>query len=278
MQPTTQDISLGYVTIPLHPLHPLLQDKKRTVITAENWRTVTLTPDLVEQSVLAWGPSILFVRDEFITYNLCRKAIESHVGAIYSIKRHLLSPEQYYDLCMMAVQKNGTYLHHLPQTQELADTAIANACWALLYCKDQFKTYANCMSAVSRNGKLLQYVPLHLIDTDMCAAAVTTKYTCLNHIPPKFLTQTFCEAAVQANGENIQHVPDVYMSSDLGMLAIKSPDTNMSGSNAQYIPAKYLTKEIIVEAVKRWSPVYNRIPPECITPEIQAAVAQNMTH
>ena len=270
MYPAKHDISLGYVTI---SLHPILLRNEPAVITAENRHSIAQTPESVTASVLAWGPSIAFVHNNLVTYDLCRKAVEGHSSAICSIKPHLLPPDQYYDICLLAMQKNGRNLQYIPQNQEIADTAIKNACWALAHCADQFKTYDNCMSAVTRNGQLLQHVPAELIDQEMCKAATRTKYVCLEHIPPNFISQELCDFAVKANGENIRHVPDTFMSSDLAMLAINSPDVNMSGSHIQYVPAAYLTKEIIVEAMKRWSPIYKRIPPEALTADVQAAIA-----
>ena len=109
MYPATRDISLGYVTI---PLHPILLRNEPAVITAENRNTIKQTPESVTASVLAWGPSIVFVRNELVTYDLCRKAVEGHSGAICSIKPHLLTPDQYYDICLLAMQKNGRNLQY----------------------------------------------------------------------------------------------------------------------------------------------------------------------
>jgi hypothetical protein len=269
-------IDSSYITIPLHPF--LLQ--QRQVITKENYKTFKQTEESVKISVEEWGPSICYIRDEFINYALCEKAVKNHDGAISSIRPHLLTPDEYYKLCLISVTENGWNMKYIPkrvQTQELCDAAIKSICWALEYCLDRYKTYDNCYSAVERNGQIIEYVPKHFIDSSLCLAASKSRYPCLHLIPKEFITKEICYEAVKGNGENVKGVPDPYMSTELAMLSILSPapsnpNSDMAGSNIQYIPAKYLTKEIIVESAKRWFPTFKTIPKECITKEIEDAV------
>ena len=273
------NITYGGSTI---PLHPCLAQQYDTLITEENKDTFEQTPESVLESVMNWGPSIGYVNDEFITFELCSKAIENHDGAICSIKPNLLSKEDYYKLCLQSVTENGWNMKYIPQeiqTQELCDAAVKSICWGYKYCLEKFKTYENSFSAVKRNGQIIEYVPKKLIDAEMCMAAAKSRYTCLNLIPKQFITKELCYEAVKANGENVKGVPDEFMSSELGWLAITSPapsnpSSDMAGSNVQYIPAKYLTKEIIVESAKRWWCTYSRIPKECITEEIEEEVLE----
>lgn len=267
-----------YSTIPLHPF--LRRD--REIITEENYKTFIQTPESVQYSVEEWGPSIIYVQDQYITYDLCKKAIKNHDGAISSIKKHLLTKEQYYKLCLMSVSENGwntKYAQKEIQTQEFVDVAIKSACWAIQYCDDKFKNYDNCFSAVERNGQTIEYVPKNLIDMKMCMAAAKSRYPCLHLIPKEFITQEICEEGVKANGENVKGVPDEFMSTELGWVAITSPapsnpSSDMAGGNIRFIPGKYLTKELIVESAKRWYCTYGSIPKEFITEEIEEAVLE----
>jgi len=264
------------------PLHSCLRRRKTHLITEENYKTFIQTPESVLESVEEWGPSIAYVKDELITYELCTKAIENHSGAICSIKPTLLSQEEYYNLCLQSVTKNGFNTKFVPkfiQDQRFVDAAIKSSCWALPHCVDKYKTYENCLSAVKRNGQTMKSVPRHLITKEMCEFAAKSRYPCLNHIPKEFLTHEICEMAVKADGENVKWVPDEFMSPELAMLAITSPapshpSTDMAGSNIQYIKAQFLTKEIIVESVKRWWPTYSRIPKECLTKDVEDAVLE----
>jgi hypothetical protein len=269
----------GYSTI---PLHPFLRRGKANLITEENKDTIEQTPEKALLTVEDWGPSIAYVKDEFITYELCKTAIQNHDGAICSIKPHLLTKAEYYNLCLQSVTENGWNMKYILkeiQTQELVDAAIKSICWAIQFSLDEFKTYENCLSAVRRNGQTLEYVPKHFIDKEMCELAAKSRYPCLNHIPKEFLTQEICEMGVRADGENVKYVPEEFMSTELGWLAIRSPapshpSSDMAHSNIRYIPGKYLTKDLIVESAKHWYSTYGLIPKEFITEEIEEAVLE----
>jgi hypothetical protein len=263
-------------------LHPILARHHSLLITEKNRDTFEQTPESVEESVTNWGPSIGYVKDELITYELCKIAICNNEYSICSIKPHLLKAEEYYILCLAAAEENGWTMQNMPsevQTQELVDAGIKSSCWAIQFCLEKFKTYENCLSAVSRNGATIEHVPRKFIDKEMCIAAAKSRYPCLNLIPKEFITEELCYITVGADGEDIKNVPDMYMSSELAYLAITSPapsapNSNMAGSNIQYIGAKYLTKEIIVESAKRCWWAYGRIPKKCLTKDIEDAVLE----
>lgn len=252
------------------------------IITDKNYDTFVQTPESVLESVKMWGSSIQYVHNEFITYELCKEAIYNDSHAIEDIIPLLLTSDEYYKLCLQAVTQNGWDMKYIPtniQTQELVDAAINSICWAIQYCLDEYKTYENCLSAVRRNGQTLKFVPAHLIDSHMCELAAQSRYPCLDLIPEEFLTADICKMAVAGDGENVKWVPNRFMSTELAYLAITSPapsnpSSDMAGSNIQYIKAQFLTKEIILESVKRWSATYGRIPREAITEEIDEAALE----
>lgn len=273
-----QDIPYRFRRI---PLHPILACRERVLLTEENQYTFKQTAKRCRQSVEAWGPSIAYVHDEFITYELCKLAIKSTEHSIGCINPRLLKQEEYYQLCLAAAKENGWTMRDIPQhvqTQALCDAGIRSICWAIQFCREEFKTYDNCLSAVSRNGATIEHVPRKFIDKQMCWAAVQARYVCLNLIPKEFLTQDLCIQAVESHGENIRYVPDEFMSSELAMIAIQSPGetapSNMAGAHIQYIPAKYLTKEIIVESAIRWYPTFKCVPKECLNDDIKQAVLE----
>ena len=279
-EPYKTDKGFGYHSIRMHPIMRSILKCEDTAITHENKDTFIQTRESVEAAVDAWGPSISYVKEEIITYELCRKAIENNSESICGVKPHLLTEAEYYELCKQVVSDNGCNLKYIPryvQTQELTDIALNRSCIAIQHCLHKYKTYENCLVVVNKNGQLIEYVPKKFITKEMCMAAAKSRYPCLNHIPVEFISRELCKAAVEANGKNVEWVPDDYMSSELGYIAITSPEPSnptpdMAGSNIQYIPAKCLTKEIIVESAKRWYPTYHRIPKECLTDEIENAV------
>lgn len=272
-------VTYGHSTI---PLHPCLARHYDILITEENKDSFVQTPESVLASVTNWGPSIGYVNDEFITYELCSKAIECCESSICSIKPHLLSKQEYYNLCLQSVSNNGWNMQYIPQeiqTQELCDVAVKAICWGYKFCLEKFKTYENSLLAVKRNGQIIEYVPRKFITQEMCEAAAKSRYPCLNHIPKEFLTKEICEMGVRANGENVRWVPEEFMSIDLAWIAINSsapsnPSSDMAAANIQYIPGKFLTKEIIVDSAKRWYCTYSRIPKECLTEDVEDAVLE----
>jgi len=242
------------------------------IINDLNVVTFVQTLESVTRSVIEWGTSIAHVRDEFITFELCKLAIEESHAALCGIKPQLLTKEQYYELCLESVTQYGWNIKHVSkefQTQELADIASETCCWAIQHISDEFKTYENCMKSVEKNGETLQHVPNPLIDRNMCMAAVKTEFPCLKYIPNEFITQELCTCAVKSNGENIKHVPEEFMSSELAFLAISSQGPDMAGDNIVHIPPKFITKEIIIESLKDCVYIYPSIPKECITEEIE---------
>ena len=221
-------VTYGRSTI---PLHPILARQCRLLITEENRDTFEQTIESVTESVNNWGPSIGYVRDEFITYELCKIAISNNEHSICSIRPHLLKAEEYYNLCLAAAKENGWTMRNMPpevQTQELVDAGIKSICWAIQFCLDKFKTYENCLSAVSRNGATIEHVPRKIIDKEMCIAAAKSRYPCLDKIPKEFLDKDLCYIAVGADGADIKNVPDIHMSSELAYLAITSPAPSLS--------------------------------------------------
>jgi len=261
------------------PLHPFLRNNKPNIITEENYKKVKQTLERAHKSVEEWGPSIFYVNDEFITYDLCKKAIDNHDGAICSIKPQLLTEEEYYKLCLQSISNNGFNMKIIPehvQTQELCDAAIRSSCWALPNCLDKFKTRENCLIAVSGNGETIKHVPTEFINEELCLAAVSTPYRCLNLIPKELITKEMCEKAVKSIGQNIQDISDEFMSSELGLIAVQSPGNSMismAGNNIRFINHKYLTKEIVIEAARHWPSIYKDVPEEFKTEEIEKAIS-----
>ncbi len=255
-----------------------LQDTKPSkVLDNENVDTFVQTLESVTRSVKEWGSSISLVHDEFITFDLCKLAIYQDASALCGIKPHLVTKDQYYELCLESVLQSGWNIKYVPkevQTQELADIACESCCWAIEHILDEFKTYKKCLSSVEQNGQTIQFVPRNLIDKKMCIAALESKYTCLEYIPDEFITQEICTLAVRSDGENIQHVREEFMSTEMAFLAISSSGihystSGMDGDNIRYIPSKYITKELIIEALKDSPTIYSIIPKECITEEIE---------
>ena len=255
----------------------LNKPKYRKILDNENVDTFIQTLETVTRSVKEWGSSIAYVRDEFITFELCKMAIYQDASALCGINPQLLTSEQYYELCLESVVHYGWNIKYVSkefQTQELANIAVESCCWAIQHILDEFKTYKNCLCSVEQNGQTIQFVPRNLIDEKMCIAAVKSEFKCLEYIPNEFITHELCMLAVKSDGENIEHVPEEFLSTEMAFLAISSPgihdsSTAMAGGNIRFIPSNYITKELIIESLKDCPTAYYNIPKECITEEIE---------
>ena len=249
-------------------------------INEENKNIFIQTKNSVLLSVQYWGTSIQYVHDEFITYKLYKIAIINDDNSIKYVNRKLITDREYYKLCLLSIKKFGLNIKFIPpkfQTQKLVDIAINSCCWAYQYCLDEFKTFKNSFLAVQKNGQIIKYIPRHIINKDICLTAINTKYCCLDLIPKEFISQNICMDAVKTNGENIKGVPYEFMSYELARIAINTPSPehvklNMASHNIQYIHTNYITKNLIIECVKKCFGSYGKIPKQCLTEEIINAV------
>ena len=162
------------------PLHPALRRLRPpgSMIDAENVATFRQTPRTVRRSVSLWGPSLKYVRSEFIDYELCRIAVEGHDGAIAFVPRDRVSATEYHELCMLAVRHNGFALKEIPRdaiTAKLVAAAHRHTCCAIMFTPREFLTEKLCWRAIERNGDMLEYVPAEYASDAMRQAA--TEYS-----------------------------------------------------------------------------------------------------
>jgi hypothetical protein len=170
---SSDDIPMAPASIPLHPALKRLRPPN-SILDAENVSNFHQTPRTVRQSVAMWGPSLEYVRPEFIDYALCKRAIEAHDGAIAYVPRDLLSSEEYHNLCVLAVSLNGFVLKEIPRdaiTAEIVAAAHEHTCCAIMFTPREFLTEELCWKSIERNGDMIEYVPAEFQTEDMRKAA-----------------------------------------------------------------------------------------------------------
>lgn len=260
-----------------HKLHEFLW-RGREFLREENQHTYIQTPESCEHSIKVWAASIAYVRDEFINFDLCKKAVKKDGYAIKFINRRLLTPEEYYELAIMAVKQNPFSFSEVPgdiQTQELCDAAVKSGCWALPYCYRGFRTPELCLIAVSGNGQTLRHCPEEHITYELCLAALRSGYECMEYIPKEYITPELCKIAVESAGRNIEHIPKEYITSELGLISVKKKENySLAGNHIRFIPTELITKEIILQAVQTSAYAYDCIPKELINDEINEAILE----
>jgi hypothetical protein len=254
------------------------QRTRRDIITEENKDVIEQTPEVINNTIKNWGNGLQLVREEFHTFALYQKAVRHHYDAIAHVKRDRLTKKQYYSLCRDSLQKNGYNIRNIPEdvlTNELFELALESACGIIETAPERFKTYKNWLSAVSRNGEILEHVQKDLIDKTLCEAAAKTGYNSLKYIPRHMITKEICELAVKANGGNIQFVPKEFMSSELGLIAVQSsqyPGSGSPGYTIRFIPTCFYTKELMIKAAENGG--YSNIAKEMLTKEVEDAILE----
>lgn len=72
-------------------------------------------------------------------------------------------------------------------------------------------TYADCITAVSKNGRALQDVPVSLIDASLCTLAVKDSGYALAYVPVKhIMTLEMCVIAVKNHAGSVHFVPEKF--------------------------------------------------------------------
>lgn len=75
----------------------------------------------------------------------------------------------------------------------------------------EMHTYADCVSAISKNGRALQDAPTSLIDADLCTLAVKHSGYALAYVPVKrIMTLEMCVIAVQNHADAAYWVPEKF--------------------------------------------------------------------
>ncbi len=137
-------------------------------------RTTADIPAIYMTAVQSDGRALEFVPAEFRTAELCRIAVRSHWLALKDVPATLKTE----GLCMAAIQCDAR---------------------AFLTCT-QARTPAICMTAVRKDGMLLEHVPEALKTPELCMAAVRQNGMALKFVPDRLKTLELCTAAMEQNG------------------------------------------------------------------------------
>lgn len=245
-----------------------------------------------------------FVKPEFKTDDLCKKAVERNPYAIADVK------EQTEELCILAVSGDGHALKHIKNPSiKVCEAAIDNNPHALQHIKKQ--TLELCLRAVRANGFALQYVKIapndeiclealkenpkaerhitdaseefwlkaarqdwHFLDKlidqpfDVCLDALKQSHEAYNLIDNP--TGDLLNAALSYNGHVLKYIDNP--SEEQIMTAIRQ-----NGQALQYVPKHKQTPEMQIEAVKNFGPIISEI--DNPTEELQIiAVTQDGTN
>ena len=138
--------------------------------------------DLVKVAIAKDGRQLEWLKDnlpDLITDEICTAAVNSCGYAVKYVPEECVNA----DLATLAVMRDGKAFYSLPkqfQTKELVSKI------SIKYLPDELKEYKHCMGECIKQGRMLQYVPLHLIDEKMIEAALVRNSWALEFVPIQF--------------------------------------------------------------------------------------------
>jgi hypothetical protein len=149
-------------------------------------------------------------------------------------------PYQTYELCLAAVEENGTALQYVDdeyKTNDLLMAAVKSSCQALKYIPEQ--TDEICLYAIKHNPNALEYITNQKLE--YCLIALKKNGCAIKYI--KDQTPELCLAAVNMYGFALREIKE--RPYDLCLTAVKK-----DGSAIKYVPYNLLNYELCLEAVK----------------------------
>jgi hypothetical protein len=146
-----------------------------------------LTNEIIEIAVQNNGLALEFVYTEYLTDKIIELAVQNNGLALEHAKRedkdynttYILT----YELCMIAVQKEGQSLEFVPY---------------------HIRTEDICMIAVKNNGLALEYIPPHRKTYEICMIAVQSNYRTLKYIENDIMTDEIIDMAFQNKINSLQ--------------------------------------------------------------------------
>lgn len=203
------------------------------------------------------------IAKKFLTREICELAVRNNGLNLKYV------PKMYCDenMVLIAVRNNGDVLRDVPDS--------------ILYYE---KGYEICRIAVSNNssGDALEYVPRQWLQDErgyeICRIAVSNSSSgeALAYVPQQWLHgkrgKEICKAAVNANGYAIKYVPQKFLSKQLIKDAINAPASEKMNwsieSIISWLPKRCMSEEIVAMITKRWPISLRVVPMEFVTPAL----------
>ena len=143
--------------------------------------------NIIKCAVQNNGLALQFVDTEYLTDKIIELAVQNNGLALQYARRE---DEDYntiyiltYELCMIAVQKEGRSLEFVPY---------------------RIRTEDICMIAVQNNALALEHIPPHRKTNEICMIAVQSNYRTLKYIENDIMTDEIIDLAFQNKINNLQ--------------------------------------------------------------------------
>ena len=190
---------------------------------------------------------------------------------LYTILKVVAKRYLTYEICDIAVRKNGLNLMYVPE---------------------QYRDFAMCLAAVQNNGGALREVPKQILlgekGYEICLTAVRNNFTgeALSFVPDCYLHEkegkVLCENAVYMNGYALKYVPDYLMTKELVRVAVEAPlpereliwpGGSCSTQSAYHrncpvlslVPEKYMSEELVALSARLYPESLRYAPVEFVS-------------
>ena len=187
------------------------------------------------------------------------KKLDTSISSIATV------PEQNPMYWFLTVKNIGK----MNQTLDMVKNAVENfsvedhTYTILKYIASKFIAYELCLTAVSKNGRNLSFVPNEYRDLEMCLAAVRNDGIALGSVPKELKNYDLCKLAVNNDlkGKALSFVPVEILqdskSKELIELAIENNGLSIAYVSKRQITAKMAKKAILhtIAGEERLSPI-----------------------
>jgi len=129
-----------------------------------------------------------------LTKRLCEKAVNSYGLAIKWVPTDFRTKE----MVRTAVIRDGIVLMALQGEDQMIQDVAHEV--SIKHLPDQFKTREICLAQVAKQGRLLQYVPLRILDDDILDAALNSNPWAMEFVPAHLASSPAVKDAILRGG------------------------------------------------------------------------------
>jgi hypothetical protein len=233
--------------------------------------------EMCKLAVQTNGRALEYVPKKHKTFEMCKLAVKNDGNTLFDIinsrEYNEITPEEYLEICKIAVQTNGRALKYVPddkKTLEICKIAVYGDGFALTDVPDNKKTLEICKIAVQNDGFSLCFVPKMHKTFEICKIAVENNTIALHYIKPDEITKITDEQyneiyklAVNKKGLALDHIPELKRTLEICEIAVKN-----DGIALFYVPDLNKTFEICKKAIKQNGRALKYVPSANRTSEL----------
>lgn len=210
---------------------------------------------------------IAYVPEKLLTPEMLMKLMDTNYRVFPMIPEELKTKE----ICVYAVNLNPEYIKSVPnalRSEELCLTAVRHNSWYIQYVPETVVTYEMCEIAAKDNARGVRFIPPQMYDKELALLVLNAVIQNqgmgygLEYIPVQLLDYDMCMKAVSYSGQNLQYIPERIKDYDLCLTAVRNKPEAID-----YVPSEYWTPEMAL-AVAKNAYCFKKIPKCLLTEEV----------